>query len=270
MSETSILPGAEPTTDSGIGMVAPGTDVEESGGHDRRRLMIIGGIAAVIVIAAAAFMLLHKGGSSSPSGAVPPGVPATTTQSSGGSDQGAGTSATGKAASGKQDTTKQGGAVTLPKKAKQPQARDPFQPLVSAPESTSGGATSTTTVTAPTTDGSTGTGSTTGTSPTDGSTDGTTSGTGTTTGTGTTSSATAPLWIQLMNVHGRMATFDVGYAHHKFRRFHVQAPLAGSHQATVFDTVFALVGISGGQVTLQIGDDTPFQLATGIAHTVSG
>jgi hypothetical protein len=166
----------------------------------------------------------------------------------------------------------------VPKKVKQPQARDPFHPLVIDSVTTSGGATSTTTVTAPTTttDSSTSTGTTTGTTAGTGTT-GTTAGTGTTTGTtsgtgttGTTSSANAPQWIQLMNVHGRMATFDVGYAHHKFRRFHVQAPLASSHQATVFDTVFALVSVAGGQVTLQIGDDAPFQLVTGIAHTVGG
>jgi hypothetical protein len=77
-----------------------------------------------------------------------------------------------------------------------------------------------------------------------------------------------PLWVQLINVHGRMATFDVGYAHHKFRRYHVQAPLSSSRQATVFDKVFALVGIDGNIVTVQIGDDAPFPLVTGIAHTV--
>jgi hypothetical protein len=269
MSDTSILPNATPATDAGIDMVPPGTDVDESSSGDRRRLMILGGVAAVVVVAAAGFMLLHKGSSSTPTatGPVPRAVvPAAPTQApAGGSHQ----SATGGSAGGHSSTSTPSGPSSLPKVAKHTTARDPFHPLVTDPLTTSGGATSTTTVNAPTTtDGQTATttGSTPTTAPTDGST-GTTTGTGTT---GTTSVAATPLWIQLMNVHGRMATFDVGYAHHKFRRFHVQSPLAGVHQATVFDKIFALVSIHGGQVSLQIGDDAPFQLVTGIAHTVGG
>lgn len=266
MTESSILPGAAPTTESGIDMVPPGTDVEETDGGDRRKLMIIGGIAAVVVLVVVAFVLLHKG-SASDGTFVPHSTQAAPPPSSSKLN-----SPTKGASNGASSTDTGGTRANLPKRSHAAQVRDPFHPLVTAPVDTSGGATSTTTVTAPTTstDGSTSTGSTTGTSPTDGNTDGSTGSTSGTGTTGATSSATGPLWIQLMNVHGRMATFDVGYAHHKFRRFHVQAPLASSHQATVFDTVFALVGISGGQVTLQIGDDAPFQLTTGIAHTVGG
>jgi hypothetical protein len=36
----------------------------------------------------------------------------------------------------------------------------------------------------------------------------------------------------------------------------------------VFDKVFALIGIQRGVATIQIGDATPFDLTTGIAHSV--
>jgi hypothetical protein len=88
----------------------------------------------------------------------------------------------------------------------------------------------------------------------------------TTTGTGKTSGG--PQWIQLMSVHGQDATFNVGYAHHKFRRFTVSAPKAGSTTGTVFDKIFALIGVQSGEATVQIGDGTPFDLETGISHTV--
>jgi hypothetical protein len=255
MTETSILPGAAPSTDSGIDMVPPGTGADESeGGSNRRRLLILGAVAGLIVLAAAGYLLLHK---SSPSTKVltPPPTSTTVPQHA---SQPSGTKQStpkGKANSGK--------PTSLPKVAKHASVRDPFVPLVIAPVATSGGASSTTTVTAPT-----------GTTPVTQPTTGTTPVTQPTTGTTTTTpgnggkTAGSPLWIQLMRTHGRRAIFKVGYAHHKFRRYSVQAPTATSERGTVFDKVFALIGIQNGQVTLQIGDATPFDLTRGIAHNV--
>jgi hypothetical protein len=254
MTETSIL---APSTDSGIDMVPPGTGVDESEGGDRRRLMIIGGIAGLLIVIVAAYLLLHKGSSSTDDSFVPQSThPATSTQSN---------PTTGAAKATDNGSSKAGGShatapTTLPKKAHRPQVRDPFKPLVTAPVTDGGGATTTTTVdatnpTGTTTDGTTPTGVTLPPAPTT-----------TTTGHGTVSGS--PLWVQLMKVNGDRATFRVGYAHHKYSTFNVQAPKATSQQGTVFDQVFALVGIQGGQVTIQIGDDTPFDLTKGISHAV--
>lgn len=259
MSETSIISDAAPLAESGIDMVPPGTGVEESeGGGDRRRLMIIGAVVGLLVVVAAAYLLLHKGSpASSDSSFVPHSTHAAPPASSGKAPAtGTKAPATGSA-TGKVATT----PVKLPRKAKAPQARDPFKPLILAPVAAgAGGATTTTTVTAPTA------------APT-GSTQTTPTGTvpapapsQTTTGHGTTQGT--PLWIQLMSVKGDQATFKVGYAQHKFRRFIVQAPKAASSTGTVFDNVFALIGIQNGQVTIQIGDDTPFDLSRGISHAV--
>jgi hypothetical protein len=78
-----------------------------------------------------------------------------------------------------------------------------------------------------------------------------------------------PLWIRLVSTNGdKSATFDVGYPHHKFHRFKVLAPPPSATRGTVFDKVFALLGIQSGTVTMQIGDATPFDLSTGVAHSV--
>jgi hypothetical protein len=243
MTETSILSGAAPSTDAGIDMVPPGTGSDESEGGNRRRLLILGAIAGVIVLAAAAYMLLHK--SSSTPTAAPP-VPSTTVVHH---------AAPPKTPKGKGHGGK---STSLPKKANHATVRDPFLALVTAPVQTTGGAASTTTVTAPT-------------APTTGTTPVVTPTTGTTTTTPTKGggkTAGAPLWIQLTRTHGQAATFKVGYAHHKFRLFDVQAPTPTSNSGTVFDKVFALIGVQNGQATLQIGDATPFDLSEGLSHVV--
>jgi len=93
------------------------------------------------------------------------------------------------------------------------------------------------------------------------------SGTTKTTGNGTTSGD--PQWIQLESTKGTTkATFKVGYAGGKYRVYVVQAPKATSTTGTVFDTEFALIGVQHGSATIQIGDATPFDLPTGVAHKV--
>jgi hypothetical protein len=251
MSDTSILPGAGPSTESDVDMVPPGTGVEESESvGDRRRILIIGAVAGAIVLAVAAYMLLHGGSSSSTQTFVPThaggtGHSAAPTPRQGGSGNNGGNSSK---------------APTLPKKAKHQSVRDPFKPLVLAPVTTDTGPTTTTTVKAPKTLPSTSpTTPVAPTTPVSPPPSGTSSPP--TTGAG-------PQWIQLKRVHGRTAVFDVGYRHHKFRRFAVQAPPAGSQQGTVFDKIFALIGIQNHGATIQIGDDTPFDLTKGVSHVV--
>jgi hypothetical protein len=238
MTETSLLPGVD-ANDSGAGLLPGQPDNEPTDGGNRRRLIIIGAIAGVIILAAAAYMLLHKsGGSAAPSGVVPHGTPhhaAPAKPKSSGHH----------AAKGSKSSKPAVNAV--PKTAKQQSVVDPFAPLVTPPVATSGGPTSTTTVNASTGSTSTSTGSQ------------------STTGK-TKSSAPTPKWIQLMSVSGNSATFDVGYARHTFRRYHVQAPPASARQGTVFDQVFALLSIKNGAATVQFGDGTPFVLTTGVAH----
>jgi hypothetical protein len=241
MTETSILPGAAPSTDAGLDMVPPGPPSDEPEGGNRRRLLILGAIAGVIVLAAAAYMLLHKS-SSSPTVA----SPVTST--------GVVHHATPKAPKPPNRKGHAGKGTSLPKKAKHQTVRDPFEALVTLPVQTTGGATSTTTVPAPTTS--------TGTTPvvTPPTTGTTTKGSGKTAG--------GPQWIQLTGTHGQTAIFKVGYAHHKFRLFDVDAPKPSSNTGTVFDKIFALIGVQNGQATLQIGDATPFDLTMGVAHVV--
>jgi hypothetical protein len=241
MTETPILPGGGVATDDGVGMVPPqdDTDSAEGSGDSRRRLLTLGAVAGVIILAAAAyFLLFHKSSSTPTAAVVPHGVfhsaPATTTHH-----------VVKKTKTAKAPTS-------LPKTAKNPTVRDPFKALVTAPVETSGSAASSTTVTAPTT------------SPTTGASPSPSPSTGT--GTGTGKSSNSPQWIQLMSVHGRMATFKVGYPHHTFRKFTVQAPSASSDQGTVFAKIFALIAVQPGEATVQIGDAAPFILQEGLAH----
>lgn len=255
MSDTSILPGAGPSTESDVDMVPPGTGFDESEtGGDRRRILIIGAVAGVIVLAVAAYMLLRGGSSSSTQTFVPTHAGGTAQSAPPSSGQGG--SANGNGNGGK--------SPTLPKKAKQQAVRDPFRALVVAPVTTDGAPTSTTTVKAPKTAPST-VPSTTSTAPT------TPVAPVSPPPSGTSSAPTTgggPQWIQLKRVHGRTAVFDVGYRHHKFRRFAVQAPPAGSQQGTLFDKIFALIGVQNHGATVQIGDDTPFDLSKGVSHVV--
>jgi hypothetical protein len=281
MSETSILPGLAPAP-VGAGPTVPmPPEFDDGPGDDRRRLMIIGGIIGVVVVVIAAYLLLHKG-SSSPS-ALPPVPHATqpvTPTGAGGTAAKAGhgktaTAGHGKSSHGKSGHGKSGhgkskghhGVTTLPRTSSRQTVRDPFTALVLAPAAGSTQQGATTTVPAPpvapvvtSTQPSTNTGS------------GTT-GTGTgSSGSGTpvvTTPKSQPLWIRLVSTNGdASATFDVGYSHHKFHRFRVLSPSARARQGTVFDKIFALIGIEHGVVTVQIGDATPFNLVTGLAHRV--
>jgi hypothetical protein len=236
MTETPILSGGAPTTDDGVGMLPTESDGDGVDGGNRRRLLIIGAVAGIIILAAAAYLLLHKG-SSSPSssgGLVPRGVvhsapakPHAVTK-----------------------TPKKGGTTKLPKVAKHPAGKDPFVALIAPAVVTSGSPASSTTVTTPTT------------APT---TPVTTPTTGTTT-TGTGKTAGGPLWIELTSATSKTAQFKVGFAHHKFRDFTVQAPKATSDQGTVFAKEFALISVQDGAATIQIGDGAPFILTVGISH----
>jgi hypothetical protein len=242
MTETPILSGGGTATDDGVGMLPTPPDVDgvDGDGGNRRRLMIIGTVAGLIILAAAAYLLLHKGSSSTPSAvAVPKGVVH---------------SAPAKPPTKAKVTKHKGGSSTLPKVAKHQAVRDPFQALITAPVQTTGGAVSSTTVTAPTTAPSTGTSP----SPNPSPSNSTPPATGKTSG--------GPLWIQLTSAGGSTATFKVGYAHHKFRRFTVQAPKASSDQGTVFAKIFALISVQAGEATIQIGDAAPFILTTGVSH----
>ena len=80
-----------------------------------------------------------------------------------------------------------------------------------------------------------------------------------------------PTYIQLTRRlrAATQATFRVGYPHHKFKRFVVDAPTARSDNGTVFDTEFALLSVKDGNATVQVGDGAPFQLTTGISRTTS-
>ena len=49
-------------------------------------------------------------------------------------------------------------------------------------------------------------------------------------------------------------------------RFTVTAPGPGSTTGTIFDNEFALLSIQGNEVTIQVGDDTPFDLRKGVSH----
>jgi hypothetical protein len=261
MSETSILPGAAPA-DSGLDIAPPGTgpaDDGEGGGDRRRLLVLVGAVFGVIILGAAAFLLLHKGGSSSdnstfvphsitPAGSTPNGTTPTKAPSGSGNN------------SGHQPKT-------LPKKAKNNNVRDPFKALVLAPVDTSGGAQSTTTVTPASTEPTAP--DTQPTAPVDTNPSTAPSSTPPSTSThGSGKTSGPPLWLQLMGVHGQKATFKVGYSHHKFRKFVVGAPEATDAAGTVFDKVFALIGVQNGQATVQIGDDTPFDLTKGVSHVV--
>lgn len=251
MSETSILPGAEPPAAGGGGQVPPPADWDDEGGSgdDRRRLLIIGGIAVVLLVAVGGFLLLHKGGSSGPEtfrppGAVVPPTTSTTTPAPGTSPtaQPSGTPAPGKSA----------GSTKLPKKTRTVFARDPFKPLFVAP--VSGG-----------TDlGSANVGGGSGgfTFPSGGASGGAAP-------VQVPASDGPPLWIELIKTNGASdALFEVGYAHGKNFKFDVSAPAASSVQGTVFDNEFALLGIQGGDVTVQVGDATPFDLRAGVSHPV--
>jgi hypothetical protein len=235
VTESSILPGTAPAAPADPG-VPPPLDFDEPEGGDRRRLIIIGAVLLALVLVVVAFMALKGHGSSSQT--LPPVVR--------GTPPAAQPAPSSSAAAGKTGTM-------LPKKSTKQLARNPFKPLISTPGPGAGSASSingapVTAVTPP----ASGVGQPT--SPSQG---------------GTAPVGGHPQWIELVSTQGSSsALFAVGYAHNKVYRFDVAAPKAGSAQGTVFDGEFSLLSIQDGQATIQVGDDTPFDLRPKTVHSV--
>ncbi|MGN6474231.1 MAG: hypothetical protein ACTHK4_11375 [Mycobacteriales bacterium] len=244
MSDTSILP--PPGVEAGAGLPGepvPGFDDEPTG--DRRRLLIIGGVVGVVLIAVVAYLLLKGGGSSSSptaSGLVPHGTPHAAAPPPGSNQGGSAHGSTGGGAKA---------GTTLPKKSTTRLARDPFKPLISL-NAPAGNTTGSTTSDSPAPSQAPGTVPTT---PAQG---------------GAPSAAVGPPQaIRLLRVNGdKSAVFAVTYRHNKTYDFNVAAPSASSSSGTVFAQDFALLGIQGQEATIQIGDDTPFDLKRGVTHRV--
>jgi hypothetical protein len=235
MTETSILPTSSEDAEAHSYESQPPED--GVAGPNRRKLFIAGGAGGVVVLAAAAFLLLHHGSSATPTATVVPhGTPK---------------------ASAPPATSHSGGKSTtkLPKKAKAPAGRNPFNALYVAPTAgTTVGAT-TTVSNAPTP------------APTTTAPAGAPAPTPTPTQTQTTLGD--PTSLQLLATHGdKSATFLVGYNHNRFKKFVVIAPKGSSSTGTVFDTEFELIGVQNGEATVQIGDGTPFDLTKGVTRKV--
>jgi hypothetical protein len=243
MTETSILPGAEPAAESGHEAPPPvaGTEETEGSGANRRILMIAGAVGAVIILAAAAYLLLHKSSSSTPA-LVPPAS--------------TGSTAPAPHAVTVHKKTVKTKTVHLPKVQKHPTVRNPFIPLVVAPDASEAAPASTTTVT--------GSSTTTTTNP---ATSTTGSSTSTTAPTVTTHviGIGSPQTIQLVTTGGTTATFDVAYNHNVVRQFVVTST---SGSGTEFAKVFTLTKINGSHVTIVIGDGSPITLQPGVVHAV--
>lgn len=241
MSDTSILPGAAAPAGGTAVPAPPGFD-DEGGGDDRRRLFIIGGAILTVLIVVVAYLLLSGGSSSSDSGTpttglIPHGTPAAS-------------ASTPAAAGGSSSGAKHHAGTVLPRKVK-PKLRDPFKPLITVAVPGAGTVVGSTSV-----------------SPAPSSAPGTVP-TSPAEGGAPSKSLGAPRAIRLLRVHGaKSALFEVSYAHHQVFRYDVVAPSATSQQGTVFAQDFALLGIQGSEVTIQVGDDTPFDLRVGASHTV--
>jgi hypothetical protein len=238
MSDTSILP----TADSGS--AAPGVPVpffDDGPGDDRRRLMIIGGIVAGVLVLVVGFLLLHGGGSSDEAtGAVPRGTPHPVTSPAQQPANGSGKAADSNSKAG----------TKLPKASNRRLAKDPFKPLVVDNTSTAKGGSS---------DSGTVSGS------------GTTNATPLNPGTVPPGTAVSIRFVKtVLDASGnRAAEFAVTYTSpHSVATFDVGPPVAGAASGTVFANVFALLGVQGDVVTIQVGDDTPFDLRKGASHSV--
>lgn len=249
MTDTSILTGPTPADADAGAPVLPPVDEETEGTDDRRRLLIVAGVVGLLVLVIVAYLVLKGGGSSgsSSAGTVPRGTPAATSApaSSGGT-----TGATGHGAGSATSAGKAG--TVLPKHSKTKLGRDPFVPLVRDDTVAAGAApaATTTVASAPT--------SAPGAVPTSPASGGAPS-----------ASAGSPHAIRLLSIHGdKSAVFDVYYAHHKVYRFRVVAPDANSARGTEFAQDFALLGIQGSAVTIQVGDATPFDLRRGVVRKV--
>ncbi|HVT65160.1 MAG TPA: hypothetical protein VHD81_08395 [Mycobacteriales bacterium] len=238
MTDTSILPTA---ADAGPALPgAPAPLLDDEPGDDRRRLMVIAGVIVGVLILVVAYFLLKGGGSSddatgvvprgTPNAAAPPAPPV----------QGGSAKAGSNSGSGNKVGTK------LPKTSDRRLARDPFKPLLV--DNTAAGGTDT-------------------------------SGSGTADGGAVPPAANVtppgtPVSVRFVKVTSdsggsAVAEFAVTYSRpHSVAIFDVAAPTAGSTEGTTFANVFALLGIQGGVVTLQVGDDTPFDLKKGASHIV--
>jgi hypothetical protein len=237
MTETSILPvssdNAQPPGDY--------QDPDDGGaaGANRRKLFIAGGVAGVAVLAVAAFMLLHGGSSATPGAAV---VPHGTVK---------------PAVSAAPSSVGGGHKTKLPKKSHVQAGRNPFTPLFVQPVAGGTAVGGTTTVTS---------------APSTGTSAPPVGATPTPTPTQTTPTSGplgTPVYLQLLSSKGsKSAVFRVGYHHHKFKQFAVQAPAAGASSATVFANDFALLSVKNGVANVQIGDGPPFDLPTGVARQI--
>ena len=242
----------------GLAVAEPQTAVLPVGSDDdgapdnRRKLAVVGAAAGVVVLLIAAFFLLKGGGSdtttdpAAPTAAAP--APAQAAPQAG---QG------GQATKASPDKP-----IALPKPYAGPIGRDPFKALYVAPAAakpeagpaaSAGSPSASDNVPAVTVPGTT-----TGTTSPDTSTGGVVPDTA-------AESAFAPVWIELLKVHAKTATFVVGYSdghHAKTQTFRkVTAPTDGLR--TTFAGVFALLSIQSGTVTVQFGDGTPFDLNKG-------
>jgi hypothetical protein len=188
-----------------------------------------------------AIFLMKGGGSSDPEFGVAPPPPPQSTDNDG-----------GQAAADK--------PVTLPKTYKDAVGRDPFKALYVEPAAKAPAAP---------VEGGSDTGSDTSVPPaisvppvdtTDGSSTDTSA---------PPSASYAPVWIALESVQGtKSATFLVGYSNGKKAKQvqfeDIKAPTRTLQ--TQFASVFALLSIQDGTVTVQFGDATPFDLAVGFGN----
>lgn len=135
-------------------------------------------------------------------------------------------------------------AVTVPKTNSAPVGRDPFKALVTPPVAAASAAPGASAAPAPAASA------------------GTTGTTGTTT---TQTKPVSPVWIELDSFTATTGTFRVAYSDGSTRVWqNVKAPASGSK--TTFATYFALLKISGGVATVQMGDGKPFDLKQGFAN----
>ncbi|MBV9292985.1 MAG: hypothetical protein JO222_11100, partial [Frankiales bacterium] len=149
--------------------------------------------------------------------------------------------------------------IRLPKAFNGAVGRDPFAPLYTPPKAKASAPASTPSNSKP---GSTPVVVTPG-----GSTGGSTSGSG---NPGTTPAASyAPVWVELVSVKGtKSATFVVDYSNGKRTKTTTFKGVAAPTKTlrTTFGHVFALLSIQDGTATVQFGDGTPFDLATGFGN----
>jgi hypothetical protein len=236
MTEQTTSYGATAVATPPAPPMAPEYDEAADNGN-RNKLLAVGAAAGVLVLLIVAFFLMKGGGSTDPEfGVAPPPPPSSV-------DGG------GKAAVADKP-------VTLPKTYKNAVGRDPFKALYVAPEQVAPAEPTNTqpdTTTPPAV-------SVPPTIPTDGSSTDTTA---------PPSASYAPVWVALESVQGtKSATFLVGYSNGKkakqVRFTNVVAPTRTLQ--TQFASVFALLSIQDGTVTVQFGDATPFDLAPGFGN----